>query len=115
MLNDYKSVQTGTGLRGEIHLSSYPVALPPDSIAVFMGIYIYTYLPPVMRPARFADLFFDRPGSIAACMPRIGVRYMVESFITPGHYHVYSTNADTRFGELEAWFAYGKIWVKSEK
>lgn len=97
-----------------IELQNYPAEIPEGRIARFLGIYIYSYLPPVMRPALVADLFHgaDRPKSQLA--PKRGVRYIIESFRVPGHYHAHKMIEETTFEELKPWFSEGKIWVKKE-
>ena len=97
-----------------LELSTYPAQLPEGKIAMFMGVYIYSYLPPVMRLAKISDLFFDtnRPGS--TWTPRQGVRYLVESFLQPGHYVAMVVNADDSFENIKPWYAWQKIWVKDE-
>jgi hypothetical protein len=97
-----------------LELSTYPAQIPEGQIARFMGVFIYSYLPPVMRPARISDLFFDTNELADKWIPRKGVRYLAESFLTSGHYFARVMKATDSFEELKLWFAYQKVWVKDE-
>lgn len=116
-MKDYKLVQIGTGKNGEIIVDEFPCHLPPRSIAVFMGQMIYNFMPEGMKVATTADLFrYDSSKGIVGlrqASARIGMHYLIESFLNPGIYEVGRCKAETTYDELKPWIEANKVFIKT--